>query len=144
MYVGKTVSPVNRYRSHCKEFRGFTAKDKWCAKLAASGLRPKMKIIELTDDWRGAEKVWVGHYRSFGKLLNHSDGGDGGYKATGSKRQKSNYQTVINRLNAIIADGGCKLTQLRDNMREAKKHFAAQGESYFFEYCMGRVFEDAK
>lgn len=81
-YVGKTVKPIQqRFRLHIWEAKngGRTRKNNWIKSLLNQGLLPTIECIEVVegDSWVDREKHWISHYRKFGNLTNHTDGGEG-------------------------------------------------------------------
>lgn len=80
-YIGKSVEPETRFRSHCNDNRVGIYNSRWIQKLARQGLSPRLEILEIIPpggDWQGAEKRWIAKGRSLGwRLTNITDGGEG-------------------------------------------------------------------
>lgn len=103
-YIGKTDNPDRRYKAHLIE-KSRTYRTNWIKSLAALGLKPKLKIIEIvsfqsTTEWEARERYWIAYYRNiYSDLTNGSDGGDCGPDCTGKHLIKSE----IGRKNIIAA-----------------------------------------
>ena len=81
-YVGWTVRPKVRLRSHIKEAMRSnrnTYKLNWIRSLMSVGLEPKMEIIEAIHEsvWQDSEKFWIAHFKSVGWTLTNSTSGGG-------------------------------------------------------------------
>lgn len=74
MYVGKSVNPTKRLKSHVSNCDGGVQKRKWVAELKSLGKQPIMNIVDIVengDDWRTREKEWIHRYFAENpKLLN--------------------------------------------------------------------------
>lgn len=81
-YVGKTKGELGkRVAGHVRGARRGEQHPaaRWLRKLDALGLRPGAFVLEADPaDWQEAERRWIAHYRTAGRLLNISDGGEGG------------------------------------------------------------------
>lgn len=80
-YVGWTTSPRARIGQHCRPSslrRDKSHKGAWVSKLAASGVRPEMIVLESDPSDRcEAERFWVEYLRFLGaNLTNIQAGGD--------------------------------------------------------------------
>lgn len=81
-YVGKSLNPKTRYRSHFKSAR-LLSNRLLCERVRAmreNGATPLLTILQVSDDnsWRGVERSWIAFLRSKGVILeNISPGGDG-------------------------------------------------------------------
>jgi len=62
-YVGKTKSQINdRFNDHwCKRYSTKSPKNSWLISLDKIGLKPKLEIIEITNDnnWEERERSWI-------------------------------------------------------------------------------------
>ena len=80
-YVGKTNSPIERYRNHLNKARdGGTYKRNWINSLRKKGMKPVFEIIKEIpiDEWKFLEKYYIKYYKDKGcKLVNLMDGGEG-------------------------------------------------------------------
>jgi hypothetical protein len=93
-YIGKTEDyPPNRLKQHISESKRTpdqTTKTKWINELLQLGLKPRIEIIEVTDNilWEERETYWIKYYRDNGyKITNTADGG-GGVVITSKKMKK--------------------------------------------------------
>jgi len=83
-YVGKTKDIVERYRGHLKEAmtaKRMSKKNNWIKGMLNRGIKPNIETIEVVEYEQGneAEKYYILKYKELGyKLLNMTDGGDGG------------------------------------------------------------------
>lgn len=77
-YVGKAYDAAKRLQTHVRDSRRRNSPVHcWIRKLAESGLRPQIKVLEtVAGDWREVERRLRAEYRAAGKLLNVADGGD--------------------------------------------------------------------
>jgi len=78
-YVGKSNNPENRLKGHLKgAILGKTRIYRWLNSLLKDGYLPKLKILELADDWKEGECRWIKLLKEDGwDLMNHTSGGDG-------------------------------------------------------------------
>lgn len=85
-YVGKTISPKNRYKSHkCLKVKKGTYLSCWIESLRNKDLSPIMEIIDEVEKENSKKKeiYYISFYKNQGcNLVNLTDGGDGcdGYK----------------------------------------------------------------
>lgn len=92
-YVGKTIRPKERFRSHllCK---GKTHRSCWIKSLVLQGISPKFEIIETITspkpgEWEQSEKFWIHSFKLMGyNLTNGTEGGDGLSNPTKEIREK--------------------------------------------------------
>lgn len=78
MYVGQAKNINKRYSQHCSlaQNRGNTKVKQWLTRLAESGAKPELIIIEETNEPDIREIHWIKHYRATNSdLLNMADGG---------------------------------------------------------------------
>jgi FtsZ-interacting cell division protein YlmF len=80
-YVGKTVDPVARIKSHLKHT---ATKDhyagRWIASVLRRGLEPMLEVIDagIGTEHGAAERAWIADYRRNGaRLTNTAPGGEG-------------------------------------------------------------------
>jgi hypothetical protein len=73
-YIGIAVDVKIRYRAHLRD-NYQSPKANWIKSLASKGLKPKLKILEVTID-RNRELFWIKKYGR-DNLLNLTDGGEG-------------------------------------------------------------------
>lgn len=79
-YIGKANDSQKRLKSHLKDSRTRkTPVYDWIRKLLSQGLSPKVKVLEVADDWTTAERRLIALHRASGRLLNVADGGDEPY-----------------------------------------------------------------
>lgn len=99
-YVGKSDDPARRFRDHLTQGqlnRHKTRKNSWIKGLLAQGTEPILDILDVVpaDQANHAEREYIGLWRYLvgDRLLNGTDGGDGGAmppevaKAAGLKRR---------------------------------------------------------
>lgn len=94
-YVGKTINPVKRFKSHLfdKALANRRRSD-WIKSLKNNGQRPTMGILEVIEnsndfDWQESERFWIDVLRLYGcRLLNLYSGGHGGRIPSLETRQK--------------------------------------------------------
>lgn len=80
-YVGKANNPRQRLIDHLADTKTNKGKVVWLAELQASGLEPKLRILEEVSrsGWKDAERWWIAHGLAQGwPLLNMTPGGEGG------------------------------------------------------------------
>ena len=85
-YVGKTVNPKNRLKSHisaAKSKRGsHLPVNRWMRKLLEQGMKPQMVILDSCSlwSWQEAEKWWIMFCRLNNiPILNITNGGESGF-----------------------------------------------------------------
>ncbi len=81
-YIGKTGGTLEaRLAGHIGDARRRACevpRFRWINALAAHGLMPAIRELEVCADWREAEKRWIAKLKQQGvRLLNCTDGGDG-------------------------------------------------------------------
>lgn len=80
-YVGMTFRQRQRFNEHLSKARkgGKTHRDCWIRSLLAAGVHPVVTVVQegADDGWQEAERSWIAHYRPMGRLVNHTDGGEG-------------------------------------------------------------------
>lgn len=86
-YVGKSVSPKRRFRTHIRYGKKEGVKKYlycWIYELYLLGMKPTIEIIEWVENWQERERYWIKHYSKLHRLTNLSIGGEGscGYKHT--------------------------------------------------------------
>lgn len=76
-YVGVTKNPASRMAYHVREARQRkTHRHRWVMSLVDRGQMPIMTVLEWTDDWDAAERLWIARYRAGGcDLVNGNAGG---------------------------------------------------------------------
>ena len=80
-YIGKSISPGQRYEQHMHDKEYNAGKIGWIEGLQIRNMQPVMKILEVANEknWKKRERWWIVRGREFGwPLLNISPGGDGG------------------------------------------------------------------
>ena len=81
-YVGKTKRTIeDRFKQHLRDSKKYpTPLYFWMNKLLNENILPEVIKIDECDEsnWRECEKKYITQYRQLGKLLNISDGGEGG------------------------------------------------------------------
>lgn len=95
-YIGKTIQYMGeRHKAHIRDAkRGRNLPvHRWLRKKIAAGERLAIKLIEFVPpgaDWVAREKFWIDTYRTGGRLLNLTDGGEGlpGLKMAQSHKDK--------------------------------------------------------
>lgn len=131
-YVGKTVHPSNRLRSHLGLHSSCYCRN-WIQSLKAQGKRPKMEILESypqdSPDWQEAERFYIIYLRFLGfRLTNLSDGGDAGFspnadvRARMSEGQKRSEKTLAHlRHQASLLKGIPRKGSVKRSISEATK-----------------------
>ena len=82
-YVGITVDPKGRLKSHIQDARDGVVRHNqcWIRGILSEGVEPLMRIVDqgVGDSWSDTERFWVRFYREEvgAKLTNMTDGGDG-------------------------------------------------------------------
>jgi hypothetical protein len=75
-YIGKAKDSEARLKSHLRDARRRkTPVYCWINKLMAAGKIPAMRVLEIADDWREAERRLIAQHRG-PRLLNLAEGGD--------------------------------------------------------------------
>lgn len=91
-YVGKTINPKKRYRSHINESQlKRTHKEKWINKTLTNGGKIIMEIIDICDEKESdfIESYWISQIKVWGfNLVNLTCGGDGGSPMLGKKHSE--------------------------------------------------------
>lgn len=73
-YIGQSKNIKARYRQHLKP-SGHSPKDSWVKSLRASGEKPGISVLEITDKLDEAEKIWISKFVDRPNLLNLNSGG---------------------------------------------------------------------
>lgn len=79
-YVGKAISPRDRFISHLQGLKNQARKERWVNFLLRLGYAPCIKILEMVEEnvWEERERWWIAYYRNKDiDLTNHTLGGDG-------------------------------------------------------------------
>lgn len=74
-YVGITDNPNRRYYQHLECKDNNRKKREWIQRLREEQTQPKMKILEIVDDWKQAhkqERYWIKYYTSKGVELKNT------------------------------------------------------------------------
>lgn len=112
-YIGKANDSVARLKSHIRDMR---RRDypvyRWMRKLADKGLAPEMKVLEVTEDWKEAERRLIALSRARGdRLLNVAEGGDEPHCSAEVRRSNAK------KLNQYLKDNPWVL-EIRDAKRD--------------------------
>lgn len=79
-YIGQTTYPLeNRLKRHWAECgrTNKTARANWMRSVRDSGGDIEIIPLEENAEWNAAEIRWIAEYRKTGRLLNHTEGGQG-------------------------------------------------------------------
>lgn len=82
-YIGKTVQRAGqRHKAHIRDAKAGKRLPVhyWLRKKLAAGERLAIKHLQwlpASGDWAAAERAWIERFRSGGRLLNLTDGGEG-------------------------------------------------------------------
>lgn len=128
-YVGKSINPKRRYRSHLwdkpkvKYYSYY-----WIQSLLKRGLKPIMTIIDETEtNWEELERYWILQFKTWGySLTNITEGGEG---CTGAG-QWNNVPVT-----AFTKEG--KLIKNFESQKECAKYFNTSA-SNVKQVCNGR------
>lgn len=82
-YVGYTRQAIEkRLMNHVSDARcgRQQARCDWIRKLLSQGTLPIIAILEICEhfNWQDRERYWIAEFGGMEKLLNHTNGGDGG------------------------------------------------------------------
>lgn len=80
-YIGKANDSLKRFKRHMRDrVRRDYPLYRWINKLVREGREPDMIVLEVTEDWRSAERRLIEVSRARGcRLLNVAEGGDDPY-----------------------------------------------------------------
>ncbi len=92
-YVGKSIDPKERLRTHIKDARKNYRNNlscNWVKSLLKKGLEPVMDIIDdIEGDWEWLEIYWVAQFKAWGfELKNTTEGGDYNPMSNPTSRKK--------------------------------------------------------
>lgn len=78
-YIGASKEPDVRLTVHASDLDSTTAKGKWVKELREKGKRPKMRILEETDEnhVREREEYWINKYYVPSPIFNRPKSGYG-------------------------------------------------------------------
>lgn len=83
-YVGKSINPASRLRSHIRAARSEQYQhhtSRWIRKLLSQGVEPTMHVLETVGperDWRELERMWIRAFETARQpLTNSTVGGEG-------------------------------------------------------------------
>jgi hypothetical protein len=99
-YVGKTKHALTlRIAQHMspKELGQQHRRAKWLRALRTLGLKPEARVIEVTapDEWQARERHWIAYHRGDGaRLVNGTDGGDGGATSKGKPCSEARRRAI--------------------------------------------------
>lgn len=85
-YIGKSNAPNKRFSQHISSnaLKKNTLKAHWISAMISRGIKPRMTIIEETDNWIEAEQFYIAYYKFIGMhLCNSTSGGNGWEKRSG-------------------------------------------------------------
>lgn len=109
-YVGKSVNPRKRIRSHSQRKGVNPHKDNWIGTLAEDGLEPKLLILEIVqgDTWEECERWWIRILRECGEpLTNITEGGDTGPDPTGTSHSAESRAKMSEARKSAWDEGLC-------------------------------------
>jgi len=132
-YVGKSIDPHRRLRSHrsLKRTR-FTMVDRWIDDMRKDGIAPRMRVVGWVDDWQSAEKYLIARCRESGRNIFNIE--DGGLSGKTSQKRLSNAWVVYRKLmatlsrhiNAVEASGGSdRLVYMKSKQRLIRQRVMA-------------------
>lgn len=79
-YIGKSVSPNNRFRRHISDVNKYNSyKDRWIRGLISENKKPSMFIIDVVnkEEWVFWERFYISYFNYLGcRLTNTTGGGD--------------------------------------------------------------------
>ncbi len=90
-YVGKTINPKVRFRSHKKDKKGRSYRVNWIKSLRKQKLFPIFEILDIVDnnDWEFWEQYWICQFKVWGfKLVNANAKGTGAINFKHSEETK--------------------------------------------------------
>lgn len=99
-YIGKANNSLKRLESHLRDYkrRNYPVYI-WMRELSEIGLKPKIEVLMVTNDWVSDERLIIQHYKSIGcELLNVAKGGDEPYCST--KTRAENGAKVANMIHS--------------------------------------------
>ena len=97
-YVGKTIGKLTRrLSSHLSEARSGVKNHRcnWIRSLLKRGVLPTIQMVgEVEGDGNQEEIAWIVYGQIAGwKLVNETDGGDGGHRSAETRKKMSMAQT---------------------------------------------------
>lgn len=114
-YVGRSLNPNVRYRSHiylAKKSKKKNKKDAWICSLINSNLKPKMEIIDSVLEKFAIEKemFWINELKKTFDLKNERDYVENGYLFSEDARKKmsESAKRTCNRRGSITSEEGRK------------------------------------
>jgi hypothetical protein len=99
-YLGKTKHALAlRVTQHMapKELRLQHRRAKWLRSLHSLGLRPEARVVEVTTaaEWATRERHWIAYHKANGaRLVNGTDGGDGGATSKGKPCSEARRRAI--------------------------------------------------
>lgn len=98
MYVGKAKHIGARFRQHYDTRRGTDAKSDWIRRLARTGLKPRITVLErcdTVDAMNAAERKWNQKYKALGQAeLNIATGGTSRVGANVPNTPRENWMGI--------------------------------------------------
>lgn len=131
-YIGKSVSPIRRFRAHLKAPEN-CRRTNWIRSLSAKGLEPILEILAQVPDYECQqwEIDYIAAFRSLGfDLVNGTLGGEGGSPMLGKKHTPETRAKM--RIAKLGKNLGKKLSpEHRDKIRAAGigRKFAAESRA---------------
>jgi len=102
-YIGATKRYLSeRLARHCNPPKHYNLdKQRWISNLKAKGLKPKIRLIEVTSEGNliDRERYWIAHYGRE-NLLNMNDGGNRPPDMAGWNKKKLSKE-IIDKLGAM-------------------------------------------
>jgi group I intron endonuclease len=124
-YIGKTcqISLEKRLNEHIYECsRSRRKSTNWTQSLLKQNLRPKIEALEecSCEEAISIESYWIYQFTAWGfNLLNHSFGGEGGYRQETEEQKKSRSERVRGNKNPFFGKTHSEETKLK--ISKAKK-----------------------
>ena len=139
-YIGLTSGSLKvRYKNHLSSsLRGEKCpKAIWIRQLDVQGLKPDLKIIELTSD-KGRERYWIARYRK--NLLNVSLGGQWRIKdqcVKGHLLSEKNLKVTSDGVRVCVscARNSSKAYQIRRRQKLKEQGLSCRGKLKQRQYC---------
>jgi len=147
-YIGKSMNPLKRLTQHLCQVKNNTKTHKraWLKSLLDKGLKPNIKILEVTskNNWEFVEKSLIKFYNNKITLLNLTPGGEGVPKGTIPWNKGLKGVSKRNKGSFVKGEHRSSATEIKNNQRLSPKTEFKCGQIPFNRVAISKYTLDEK